>query len=158
MKERNFDKLNETLDNAIDKLSKLSKEGSVIIEDEFSFTTKIHRDLVNKIFDISDKPAPEAVATVSYYSDRKSFDIIASTPKTITLRERKAICVKPPVMEAGGFAGVVTENAVWRTESNPNGVIRKASLRKNGDWRLSGYTTSGKVHLGIDDYYYDYSF
>lgn len=99
-----------------------------------------------------------AVATVTYYTDRKSYDIIKSTAKTITLRERKAINVKPPVMESGGFAGIVKENAEWKTESDSNGVIRKATLRKNGKWRLVGYSTSGEVHLGVDNYFYDYSF
>ena len=99
------------------------------------------------------------VATVSYFSDRKVFDIIDVTPsgRTLTLRERKAINIKPPKMQPGGFAGVVTEPAEWKTEPDPNGAIRKARKRKStGNIRLVG--NPNWVELGVDNYFYDYEF
>lgn len=100
-------------------------------------------------------------ATVSFYSDAHVYDIISRTNKTMTLRKRNAICVKSPKMIPGGFAGVVVEPAEWKTESNPEGPIYKASLRKNGRWILTGYSGkdgSGVVYPGLDRYHYDYGF
>ena len=96
---------------------------------------------MNLVFpEVIEKFDPERIATVN----RKVFDVIHRTAKTITLRERKATCAKL-------FAGVVTEPVEYKTEPNPSGVIRKATLRKDGKYRLIGNTTSGEVHFGIND-------
>jgi len=103
-------------------------------------------------------PTIGMTATISYYSDVHCVDIIAVSPsgKTLTLRERMAILVNPPKMKAGGFAGVITEKAVWRTEIDPNGEITTAKMRKNGQFKQVG--SSGLVTIGADNYYYDYGF
>lgn len=96
------------------------------------------------------------VATVAFWSDRKVFDIISGTRCSITLRERRAVCDKEPVIEPGGFAGVVKEQPEWHTEPDPGGIIRRAFLRR-GVWRLARHNAA-RVYIGVDSYYYDYGF
>ena len=59
-------------------------------------------------------------------------------------------------MEPGGFAGFVKEAAEWKTESAPGMPVRKATLRNDGKWRLTGGEIN--VFIGVDSYYYDYAF
>ena len=103
------------------------------------------------------------VVTVTMYTDRYTADVISvsKSGKTALCRRRIAKIVKKPVMIPGGFAGVITENAVWKTSSNSNGETFKITLRKNNRWKISGSRTNeqgGNVWLNSDSHYYDYWF
>lgn len=93
------------------------------------------------------------IVTECLYSDRNVYDVIARTEKSLTLRERKPILDKKPVMQTGGFCAVVIENAVWHTEPDTTGMITKAWMRKDGKF----HTGMGIVVIG-DNYFYDCAF
>lgn len=94
-----------------------------------------------------------SVVTECMYSDRICHDVIRRTLKTLTLRRRREILDKKPVMTPGGFAGIVVESAKWHTESDVYGNVTKAYLRKDGKF----HGTYGHIVEG-DNYYYDYGF
>jgi hypothetical protein len=104
------------------------------------------------------EPVVGMIVTVHLYSDSHVYDVIAVSPstKTLTLRQRKAILVKKPVMVVGGFAGHVVEDAEWRTETDLNGSVTRA------DWSSSrnSYMVHKRcrVSLDRDSYHYDYNF
>jgi len=120
----------------------------------------------NEYYDevIKKRPVVGMPVTIRHGSDRIVGDIVSITKsgKTITIREREVKLVKTPVMEEGGFTGVVVEDAVWKTTPNPNGRIIKASYRQSYEGFVErGFPvngTWGHVSLDCDRYYYDYSF
>lgn len=108
-------------------------------------------------------PEVGMVATYVIYTDRHAVDVIkvSSSKKTITVRQRKLIVTKKPVMVPGGFAAVVVEDAKFASEPDPDGEIMKFSLRKSGQWKKAGHPMNSpgmRLVLGVDSPYYDYGF
>jgi len=97
----------------------------------------------------SSKPELEMGATILHWSDRTPATIIAITPsgKTITLRADNAIRT-----DNNGFS----ESQSYEYEPDPNGTIYRATLRKDGMYRL--VNGKSRVVLGSRRKYHDYSF
>jgi hypothetical protein len=93
------------------------------------------------------------IVTECMYTDRRVWDVIACTAKTLTIRERTAVLDQKAEFEIGGFLASVTKNAVWHTKPKTDGIVKKAHLRKDGRF----HTDCGKLIVG-DHYFFDYNF
>jgi hypothetical protein len=104
---------------------------------------------------------PGMGATVSGYSDRAAYTIVAvsDSGKTLTLQRDKATLspdFKPDFIP-GGFAGHVANQGdqTYSYAADTNGELIKVRLRKNGRF----YTKGGApVTIGIRSEFYDYNF
>jgi len=88
-------------------------------------------------------------ATILHYSDRTPATVvsISKSGKKIEIQEDNAF----PLHKG------MTESQNWKIERNEKGRIHKASLRKDGQWRISDYCAND-VLIGKRMKYYDYSF
>ena len=100
--------------------------------------------------------------TVSLWSDAHAGTIIKRTAKTIWVQRDEATLIKEPKFIVGGFAGICTNNRdlEYTYKADLGGMVNKITKRKNGRWKLKGYslkTASGNVYVGRNEYY-DYGF
>lgn len=103
--------------------------------------------------------------TVLRYSDREAFTVIdvARSGKRITIQRDEAILLNgigsgkddALVCHAGGFAGHVSGTQRYEYNQDKNGYTRKASLRKDGTWRICN--DGARVVPGRNEFY-DYNF
>lgn len=105
---------------------------------------------VNQVMAQSKNPTPVVGmgATHCAYSDRHPYTVIevSKSGRVVTLQEDTAIRTDKNGM---------SESQTYEFTPNPKGAIRKASLRKNGQWvEVNG---SDKFSLGHRSAYYDYS-
>lgn len=109
--------------------------------------------LVNSIYEGVKPVKPEIGmgATFVMWSDRHAYTIVGVSPsgKTIKLQRDNAIRTDKNGM------GDAQE---YRYEPDTKAYIETATLRKDGKYRMSGYTTGGTVLINVRDEYYDYSF
>lgn len=101
------------------------------------------------------------LATMSLYTDTIGYDVIKVTPKSVTLRQRKEILVEEGVAHPGGFAAHWSKMPKYETVSDPDGAIKKATLRGNGKWKSAGHPTRSpgmNVYFGYASYHYDCNF
>ena len=76
--------------------------------------------------------------TVCMYSDRQAFTVIATTPQGITIQRDKATLLNgcnsneadKLQFQAGGFCGHTSGMQRYSYETNPNGEILKARIRR----------------------------
>ncbi len=104
-------------------------------------------------------------ATVVLYSDRHAYTVVAvsKSGKTITLQRDKATLLNSAgsgepdalVFEPGGFAGHTSGVQRWAYEEDEDGKTIKASLRKDGRWRVS--KSGERVKPGRHEHY-DFNF
>ena len=94
------------------------------------------------------------------WSDVEPCTVIRRTPKSVTVRQDKAIMTKKPVMVPGGFAAVVIEQPEYEIEENPTGGTYTFTLRKNGMWKAQGTNSNspGNILQAGWRYHYDYAF
>ena len=108
---------------------------------------------INTVYGLSTNPAPEVGmgATLCFWTDRRAGTVIAVTPKTLTVREDRAI-------RTDGYG--MSDCQTYRYEPNEEGRIYEFSLRKNGRWVQRGYSIgSGTIlRLGSRETYHDYGF
>jgi len=119
---------------------------------------EVFNNIDNKWEMIEIEPCIGQCVTVYLWSDSEVYDIIgiSKSTKKLTLRKRREILVEKPEMVVGGFAGVVTKKAVWKTETNLNGHVTTANWsEKEKIYKVNG---RNRVILDKDSYYYDYSF
>ena len=105
------------------------------------------------------KPTTVDGATVCHYSDRTACTVIRvnASGKTVWMQEDIATLDGwKPEFVAGGFAGRCVNNAEQRYvyQSNPQGVVHRASLRKDGKFR----TTNGEAVIPGRYHFHDYNF
>jgi hypothetical protein len=106
-------------------------------------------------------------ATVHGYSDSRSYTVIAVSKggKKITLQRDRVKLLngadsgEPDALKVypGGFAAHTEGRQRWDTQPDSNGPVTAATLRKDGHWRQSGCTDSGRVSEGRSERY-DYNF
>lgn len=118
---------------------------------------------------MSQHPQIGDAATVTTWTDSHACTVIAASPKRVTLQVDKAVLLngansgEPDALtfSPGGFAGHCEGRQRYRYERDPNGRIYKATLRKNGQWRLVGIGTQspgGHVAFGVRVKHFDYNF
>jgi hypothetical protein len=101
---------------------------------------------------------------VSWWSDIHSYTIIKRTPKSIIIQRDDVVLLNGAdsgeidtlKFNNGGFCANVTGTQRYEITPNDKNGTTKATLRKNGEWKLShgNYST---VKLGRYEYY-DYNF
>ena len=105
--------------------------------------------------------------TTHGYSDAHAWTVIAVSARLITIQRDKAILLNGPnsgepdalTCTPGGFCAHWEGAQRYRYERDPNGAIRKASLRKDGGWRLVGEPLKGGKFLTAGRHeFYDYNF
>lgn len=91
-------------------------------------------------------------ATIMYLSDRKACTIIAHTPKSITVQMDKATRT-----DSNGLS----ESQDYTFERNPQGAIKKFTLRENGRWIQTGSKSrewyAPTLVVGYRDQYFDFT-
>ena len=105
-------------------------------------------------------------ATHVLWSDSHAYTIIgvSKSGRVVTVqRDRVEPLHKPEDLNfvPGGFGGHCTNNYQqrWATFPDPNGAIRKFSLRKNGRWYEVGGPSEGPtLRIGQAVEFYDYNF
>jgi hypothetical protein len=98
-------------------------------------------------------------ATICHYSDRTACTVIRISPsgKTVWMQQDTAVLDDwKPEFIPGGFAGHCVNNSEQRYayESNPDGLVHRASLRKDGWFR----TTNGERVIPGRHQFHDYNF
>lgn len=89
-------------------------------------------------------------ATEVHYSDREPMTIIEVTGKTVTVQRDDAKRI-----DSNGMS----DQQDYEYTPNPNGIVRKYSLRKNGEYVLVGDKQDGmRIVIGSRRKYHDYSF
>lgn len=97
-------------------------------------------------------PAVGMGATLCQWTDRWPCTVIKVTPRTIVVREDRAIRTDDYGM---------SETQVWEITPDPDGDLHTFSLRKkSGQWVERGFDTgSGAIlRLGTRSRYHDFSF
>lgn len=97
----------------------------------------------------NEKPKLGMGVVLLHYTDRSAGTIfqMSKSGKTIWFREDKAIRT-----DKNGRS----ESQSYKFEADPSGKVYRASLRKDGQWRLAN--DDRKVVVGVRDAYHDYSF
>ena len=116
--------------------------------------------MITKNDEIQD-PQVGDLATHYLYTDSHGYDVIKRTPKSVTLRRRIHFIVEKGECTPGGFAAHWHKHPRWETKSDLNGQVIKATLRKNGQWKIVGHGTcssGGVVKFGYATYFCDYNF
>lgn len=85
-------------------------------------------------------------ATARLYTDTVSFDIIAATDKTITVRRRRKTDTPPELV--GDEGGYGLRAGIHETESAPSNDLKVYRMRKDGSFRLGD--TYGYFHFTND--------
>lgn len=100
---------------------------------------------------VMSEPTVGMGVTINFYSDSKAATIIqiSHKGKRIVLRQDKATRI-----DHNG----VSESQTYNYETDLDGSIYVATLRKDGAYRLVGATTGSTITLGVRREYYDYSF
>ncbi len=98
-------------------------------------------------------------ATVCHYSDRTACTVIRISPsgKTIWVQEdTAALDGWKPEFIPGGFVGHCVNNSgqTYKYSPNPEGVVHRASRRKDGRFR----TTNGQAVVPGRHHFHDYNF
>lgn len=90
-------------------------------------------------------------ATIQFWSDRQAATIIAVNGRTVTVQADLATRTDDNGM---------SECQSYNYYPNPNGAIYKFSLRKDGRYHEVGVKMYGgcRLHIGVRDNYYDFSF
>jgi len=109
--------------------------------------------LINNIYE-NTKPAKPEIgmgATLIMWSDRHAYTITGVSPsgKTIKLQRDKATRVDKNGM---------SDAQDYKYEPDIEAPVETATLRKDGRYKLKGYTSGGTVLIGKRDEYYDYTF
>jgi len=104
-------------------------------------------------------PAVGDGVTVCHYSDRTACTVIRISPsgKTVWMQEDTAVLDDwKPEFISGGFSGHCVNNIEQRYayQLNPQGVIHRASKRKDGKFR----TTNGEPVIPCRHHFHDYNF
>jgi hypothetical protein len=118
-----------------------------------------------------DPPKVGDKATYGIYTDAIACEVIAvsKSGKQATLRECTAKLLNgagsgepdAQTFTPGGFVGHTSGTQRWEIKSNPNGIVVKATLRKNGIWKLAGHRTQSpgmKVTFGVWNHHHDHNF
>jgi len=113
------------------------------------------------------KPEIGMGATEIRFSDCCSYTVIAISPsgKIIKLQRDTATLLnginsgEPDALKCtpGGFAAHVEGLQRYTYARNTQGIIKKATLRKDGKYGMKGSSRSN-VRIGIRNEYYDYNF
>ncbi len=109
------------------------------------------------------KPEVGIGVTELLYTDREVYTIInvSKSGKVITIQEDECTLLNQDELEfhVGGFAAHCSNQSQqrWECKPNPNGKIMKASLRKDGIFRIKGCTSSGKLVEGRHKFH-DFNF
>ncbi len=111
---------------------------------------------------MNDKPwmaKPGDGTTICHHSDRTACTVVrvSASGKTVHIQEDHATLDNwKPEFVAGGFAGHCVNNAEQRYtyQPNPQGVIHRASLRKDGRYR----TTNRERVISGRHQFHDYNF
>lgn len=106
-------------------------------------------------------------ATMCGYSDCKAGTIIAATEKTVTWQRDKATLLNgissgeedALTFTPGGFSGHTSGTQRYSYEPDAQGMTRKFTLRRNGEWIAAGSKmgSGSKLRAGRSEYY-DYNF
>lgn len=88
-------------------------------------------------------------ATIQHYSDRTATTVIQVDLKL------KFVVLQEDIAKRIDNNGM-SESQEYEYKTNPDGKIYKASLRKDGSYRLVG--SKEKVTFGVRDKYYDFFF
>jgi len=100
---------------------------------------------------MEEKKIPEVGmgATLIHWSDREPATIIQVSPngRKIVLQRDKAVRI-----DNNGLS----DSQTYKYESDPEGAIYTASLRKDGSFKITG--SKQIVAIGYRNKYYDYSF
>ena len=102
-------------------------------------------------------------ATVCFFSDRRAGTIInvSKSGKKVDVQLDKATLINRDELEfsPGGFCCHVEGIQKYAYEPDPDGVIWRFSLRKNGKYVRSGDSINGtRLILGIRAEHYDFNF
>lgn len=112
---------------------------------------RVYGNLMNRIGEHTTNPKPEVGmgATIFHYSDRSAATVVkvSASGKTVWLTADTATRTDNNGM---------SESQSYTFTPNPDGVSFKASLRKNGTWKLAN--NGAGVALGRRSAYHDYSF
>jgi hypothetical protein len=105
------------------------------------------------------QPTVGGGATVCHYSDRTACTVIRISPsgKTVWMQEDTAVLDGwKPEFIPGGFSGHCVNNTEQRYayQSDPQGAIYRASVRKDGKLR----TTNGERVISGRHHFHDYNF
>jgi hypothetical protein len=112
------------------------------------------------------KPEVGMKVTLCMWSDRQVYTIIevSKSGRVITVQRDKKIAKHTPEdlgFVVGGFSSIATtqDKQDWEMVADPEGSIRKYSLRKNGRWCEVGDSdrACGLV-LNVASEFYDYNF
>lgn len=104
-------------------------------------------------------------ATLIGYSDRQAYTVIAVHGSTRVTLQRDKVTLLNPVgsgepdalrFSPGGFVGHTSGVQRYSYEQDPDGVIEKATLRKDGSWRLA--RENARVLIGQRSEHYDFNF
>ena len=97
---------------------------------------------------------------IVFWTDVEPCTVVHRTNKSCKVQTNKVELVTPPVIEPGGFAGVVAENAEWKILDEFTGIFFTFTLRKNGLWKMVGAsaTERGSVLQPGHRKFYDYGF
>lgn len=99
--------------------------------------------------------------TRHYYTDSDPYELvgISDSRKSIQIRSMSAELVKPAKMlSMGGFVGHSDNySQEWKVESDPDGHVLTARLRKDGRYYLPGRSQK-PLTIGVANKFYDYNF
>lgn len=95
-------------------------------------------------------------ASVAFYSDSQAGTIIKRARTTIEWQRDKARLISgAPTVHDGGFVGHFDNKQEYEFERDSNGITRKFSLRRNGQWVQVGndMNTGCRLVAGRHEFY-----
>lgn len=117
------------------------------------------------------KPEVGMGATLTIWTDREAYTIIAvsASGKQITMQKDRTTLLNPVGSDQedalrfspGGFVGHTSGVQRHSYEHDATGKIVKASLRKNGRWKVAGHPANSpgmSVQIGKRSEHYDFNF
>jgi len=115
----------------------------------------------------SNTPVIGTGANVFGWSDIKAFTVVSVNAKgTVAVLQRDTATLlngvdsgEPDALKffRGGFVGHITGRQRYAYERDANGEKVRVSLRKNGEWRVSG-AHGARVEFGDRSEHYDFNF
>lgn len=112
---------------------------------------RIYGNLMNRLSEcVKSTPTVGVGATIFHYSDREPGTVVKVSPSG------KTAWVQVDDAERTDNNGM-SEAQQWAFKPNTSAPVHKASLRKDGTWKLRGRTGSG-VSFGSRSKYYDFGF
>jgi len=103
-------------------------------------------------------------ATILHYTDRDACTVVkVCTPRKILIQEDKHKLLngfesgEPDALTftPGGFCGHTSGTQRWEHTPDPDAPVRTVTLRKDGEWRLSGL---GNTVVEGRSHFHDYNF